>query len=29
MESLDYDKKTLITELNPGQEEDSDTDLED
>lgn len=29
MESLDYDKKTLITELNQGQEEDSDTDLED
>ena len=30
MESTDYDKKTLITELNnTGQDEDSDTDLED
>ena len=29
MESTDYDKKTLITELVTGQDEDSDTDLDD
>ncbi len=28
MDATDYDKKTLITELQPGLEDDSDSDLD-